>query len=1136
MTHDELRQEADTPNASEETLPTQGPSDADAPPATRRRTRRRTGSAAASTSEPASGTSLTATNNENSEDVEGSATQSSETLETAEEPVPKASSAKRTTRRRKKSAVEPSPPNAADVAAEGTSLAKAPPETKGTGNDGTTAEGASLAEVQTEEPSSAEQPVSKPRRTSRRKKGEEASTLTPLPAAPDSQESVSPLAEPPSETPPLEVTSQALPTQEALPTPESAADIEAPTAPIERPQKRSDAQKTAETKPTRRGAKKSLDEGKGVGLEGKGVGLEGKGVGLDAAPASATAYPRERARTTRRRTERAPALPETLPSAEEPPIDIAVGAHIVERDGMPVILINGWAYPPTLFFGNLSDEKCTAQVLREIRQAAQAGIHLHSTLIELPCPLSEASETLEIIDSRLRAILEADPEGFVMPRLVFYPAPGWRREYPLEMSTYADGTIGDPSITSQRFWQECERSLQTLIEHLRLQPWGERIFGYHLERGEWFQPADLGFDRSMANRDAFRDWLRERYQGSLIALRAAWFDGDVQFHTAEIPALPTKPDPTRAFFETRRERHLIDFMEFTSETTARRIVSLARTVKRATAYRALVSVCYGYTFEFTHGYSGHLALDRLLAERCIDLICGPPSYRDRKPGGAASFPAPVDSMWLHGKLWLSEDDTKTHLAVPNKTPDDFNPRLADARQTEQAQLRTIGRALVHRTAVGWMDLWGEGWLDDEAIWKRLNLFANIVSAPGIPRKDPEVVVLIDEKSLLHIQRGEGFFRRFTTEMRDVVQRCGVEYGLYLQSDITSPNFPTEGKLYIFLNPFRLTSEQRTAIREKLHSGKKTLVWLYAPGTCEAKPRASSGMEETAFDVVGIRLRMQPWSAEMGSRVVQTAHPITERLTDLEFGYRERLNPSFYVDDPDAIVLAEYIETGLPSMAVKQLGDWKSVFIGETVLPLELLRGLCRFAGAHLWVSEGEHIVEAGSGWIVLHATQDGRCVLRLPAPAALYDLAQCRLLSQETAEYTLPLRQGTTYLLLAASYHQMERIGLPHLDEPVQDAASPLLPEALPKTDLDPSVVAEALETLQAVLAPTREELGLEPEAPAANGSEEEPADTGEPLSAGRRRRRRRGGRGRGKQQNGSIERNNTNNNHPPKEDNAREP
>ncbi|CEK12528.1 hypothetical protein CWRG_00072 [Chthonomonas calidirosea] len=1111
MTHDELRQEADTPIVQEETLPTEGPSHVDAPPATRRRTRRRTGSVAASTSEPASETSLTATNNENSENIKGSTPQDTEKIETAEEPATKASSTKRRTRQRKKNTEAPAAASPADVTAEVAPVDEALSDVGATSSGATTAEVVRLPEAPQAEPSSTEQPkpASKPRRTSRRKQAEVVPESPPLSPSTDSQESVGPTGESPLETPSLEIVSQTPPPQEELPTAEEAST----TAPVALPSlspKQPEAPETVETKTTRRGTKRSVSKTTDTG----------------------TTYPRERSpRTTRRRPEPTPILPETTPATEFPPIDIAVGAHIVERDGMPVILINGWAYPPTIFFGNLSEERCEAKVLQEIRQAAKSGIHLHSTLIELPCPLSEASEILEIIDSRLRSILEADPEGFVMPRLVFYPAPGWRREYPLEMSTYADGTTGDPSITSQRFWQECERSLQTLIEHLRLQPWGERVFGYHLERGEWFQPADLGFDRSMANRDAFRDWLRERYQGSLIALRAAWFDGDVQFHTAEIPALPTKPDPMRAFFETRRERHLIDFMEFTSETTARRIISLARAVKRATAYRALVSVCYGYTFEFTHGYSGHLALDRLLAERCIDLICGPPSYRDRKPGGAASFPAPVDSMWLHGKLWLSEDDTKTHLALPNKTPDDFNPRLTDARQTEQAQLRTIGRALVHRTAVGWMDLWGEGWLDDEAIWKRLKLFASIVSAPGIPRKDPEVVVLIDEKSLLHIQRGEGFFRRFTIEMRDVVQRCGVEYGLYLQSDVTSPNFPTDGKLYIFLNPFRLTTEQRAAIREKLHSGKKTLVWLYAPGTCEAKPRASSGMEETAFDVVGLRLRLQPWSSEMGSRVVQTSHPITERLTDLEFGYRERLNPSFYVDDPDAIVLAEYIETGLPSVAVKQLGDWKSVFIGETVLPLELLRGICRFAGVHLWVSEGEHIVEAGSGWIVLHATQDGRCVLRLPAPTALYDLAQCRLLSQETAEYALHLRQGTTYLFLAASYHQMERIGLPHLDEPVQSTASPpLLPAELPKTDLDPSVVAEALETLQAVLAPTREELGLDPETPVANGTEEGPADTGEPLSAGRRRRRRRGGRGRGKQQNGTTERNNANNNHPSKD------
>src|SRR5581483_1281717 len=158
-----------------------------------------------------------------------------------------------------------------------------------------------------------------------------------------------------------------------------------------------------------------------------------------------------------------------------------------------------------------------------------------------------------------------------------------------------DGSTGDPSITSERFWQEAELSLVNLIDHLRSQEWGRRVFGYHLERGEWFQPADQGYDRSMANRDAFRDWLREKYDNSLVALRAAWYDGDVQFHTAEIPTIPAKPNQQRAFYETRRERSLIDFNEFTSESTARRLIALARTVKKATNNNALVSLCYGYT-------------------------------------------------------------------------------------------------------------------------------------------------------------------------------------------------------------------------------------------------------------------------------------------------------------------------------------------------------------------------------------------------------------------------------------------------------------------------------------------------------------------------------------------------------------
>ena len=742
----------------------------------------------------------------------------------------------------------------------------------------------------------------------------------------------------------------------------------------------------------------------------------------------------------------APAAPVAIPIVEEPvePIDLNVGAHLVPRNGVPQIHINGKPFAPVLFFGNMEGAKNAQRVLAETRRAANADVHLHSTLVELPCPLSEASYVLDEIDARLRALLDADPDGFVMPRLVFVPARGWKREYPTEISAYAEGATGDPSLTSARFWQECERSLEMLITHIQSQTYGERVWGYHLERGEWFQSMDGGYDRSTANRDAFRDWLREKYKHSLILLRAAWYEGDVQFHTAEIPAAPGKPNPQRAFYETRRERNIIDFNEFTSESTANRLAALARAVKKVSHNNALVSVCYGYTFEFGHGFSGHLALDRLLASPHVDLITGPPSYRDRKPTGAASFPAPIDSPALHGKLWLSEDDTKTYLAPAAQDPDDFNPRLADRFATEQAQARSMGRALATNTGVGWMDLWGEGWLDEDGLWERIGAFQarllrqqqNTNGASGAngasSTKTPDVIALIDEKSLLHIQKGEPFFRKLTNGLRDVLQRSGASVGLYLQSDVLAKDFPTDARLYLFLTPYRLTAEQRGAIKTKLQRDNKTLAWLYAPGACEERPTGGSGMEEVAAGVVGITLRPQAWNSEVGSRVLDASHPLTERLGTRDLGTRERLNPSFYVDDPGATVLAEYQGSGLPSLAVRNMGNWKSVFVGDPALPLELLRGICRYANVPLYASAGDDIITVGNGWVVVHGTRDGQRTLRLPTSQAIYDLQEQRIVAEDTREYRYFLRTGMTRAFCIGTRARFAALDLPNLNAPAR--------------------------------------------------------------------------------------------------------
>ncbi|MCS6776039.1 MAG: hypothetical protein RMJ43_04415 [Chloroherpetonaceae bacterium] len=885
-------------------------------------------------------------------------------------------------------------------------------------------------------------------------------------------------------------------------------------------------------------------------VELPGVPAERDGKGRETPEAPATGRRRrvrERARDRNRRVEAPDTVTSPPATEEEETTDRTVGAHLVTRQGIPEIHIHGVPYPPVLFFGNMEDEKSRSRVISQIRRAARHGVHLHSTLIELPCPITEDSAALDEIDRRLRAVLDADPEGYVMPRIIFVPARGWKREYPTDISTYADGTTGDPSVTSERFWLEAEHSLTTLIAHILRQEWGRRVFGYHLERGEWFQPADLGYDRSIANRDAFRDWLRERYHNNLVALRAAWYDGDVQFHTAEIPPLILKPDQNRAFYETRRERRYIDFNEFTSETTARRLIALARAVKKATQNQALVSVCYGYTFEFGHPFSGHLALNQLLSCNAINLICGPPSYRDRKAGGAASLPAPVDSPPIHGKLWMSEDDTKTYLAPARQPADDFNPRLGDRFLTEQAQLRAMGYALTHHIGIGFMDLWGEGWLDEDSLWERIGGFARryaqVLRHHERPRC-PDVIAMIDEKSLLHIQRGEPFFRRVTQGVRDVLQRAGVSYGVYLQSDLLSARFPTGARLYLFLTPYRLTVEQRQAIHEKLQRDGKTLVWLYAPGSCEERPGVGGVMEETATATVGITLRQQEWNSELGSRVLKPDHPLTAYMTQREYGIRERLNPSFFVDDPDAVAIAEYQGSGLTSLAVKTLGDWQSVFVGDPCLPLELLRGICRFAGVHVWTPQGDDVVSIGDGWVMLHATRDGHRVLQLPEPTALYDLGGQQFIADEAREHRFFMRAGTTRLFCVAPLERMLRWELPNLTLPgegrarivlngvqqtvEEDAlrAEPLSAVASPpeqEAPEHPQPTPDDLATLEAVLnmdISAYEGLELEPPeefdyldvptttpAPAALAGLLDRSDPTTP----RRRRRRRGGRGRGR-------------------------
>jgi len=798
-------------------------------------------------------------------------------------------------------------------------------------------------------------------------------------------------------------------------------------------------------------------------------------------------------------------------------------ARIAVRKGLPEIVVGEETLTPAMLFGNVTASGASRRVHSQGVKAAEKGVRLLSTLLELVCPMPPDDSVYETLDERMELLLSVGHDVYVIPRIVFVPAPMWREQYPMEMQAYERGRGEDPSIASDHFWDEAGRSLRLLIEHARRTSYGKRIVGFHLERGEWFQPADAGFDRSYANREGFRRWLRRKYDDNEVALRAAWYDGRAQFYTAEIPPVP-QPMQHTAFFDPRRERPWIDFMEYTSEMTAERIMSLARVVKEATENRALVSACYGYTWEFSHPWSGHLALRRLLDCADIDMLTGPISYTERRPEESGALPGPADSIALHGKLWMIEDDTKTHLAKPSSGIDTFNPRMENRSATQAVHMRTIGTALAHQLGIAWMDLWGEGWLDSDDIWKTLGWFSETASRQIKTRRrvSPQVVALLDEASLCHFNGGEGLMQRMLEADRDSLCRCGASVGVYLQSDVTHRDFPTDARLYLFLNPYRLPEDQREAIRDKLCGGGRTLAWFYTAGTLAER----SALEEPTPDVVGLNLRPQPWNSEIGTRIVEPGHAIVQNVPGNQLGTRMRLNPSYYVDDdsPGITVLGEYEQSGLPSLVARSYNGGTSVFCGEPILTPDLLRGLCRHAGVHLYTRQPEDYVQAGYGWLSMHVLRDGYRTLMLPEGTIACDVEDGVASPAGSKEYRRPVRARQTYLFYIGSPDAARRLGL-EMRKPPAPSPQPSMPPPPPLPFVE-TVEGEGYEpepggvitdgSVEVEGMAVGEEPSVEtPIAQDGEVAEMEDAETGEETalqtSAASKRRRRRGGRGRGR-------------------------
>lgn len=770
----------------------------------------------------------------------------------------------------------------------------------------------------------------------------------------------------------------------------------------------------------------------------------------EAVPAPEAPAPKEEERGGRRKTwrerraERTQRTPEPLkteeeavePEAEihpEPPappakkertrIPVPVEApQVVLHQGVPTLISDKKIIPPLfLYLGGPNPNQ--AQIDEEVRTAAECGVHSIAFPLKLEISPEGVEAALFMVKQRIESLITANPEARFVLQVCFTFAAGWDADHPDARWRAAGESQPRPSFCDDELWQKAEVSLTHFIKEFQASPLGPRLLGIHLDRHSWHYLDDEGYDDSQAARRKFGLWLRHRYGNDLVSLRASWFDGRVTFDDVFIPNYAKRHGSENDFVRLdRRARRWVDYNLFLSDSLVDRISSIAYAAKSAGEGRILVGVSYGYTFEWSHPASGHLSLGKLLRCAEIDYISGPSSYSTRQPGQTAAFPWPIDSFLLNGKLAVFEEDFRTPIGKSDD--DDRLPLMKTPQALEAAHWRGAGAALAHGGGLNWMDMRGQGWLNSRGIWERgSKVLAALNWRVSSPMKDPDVALMIDERSLAYLADPRAF-EELVQDVREALLRSGMSVGFYLLSDLAHrENFP-DARLFIFVNAWDIRPEVRSSIKARLQKEEKVLFWLYSAGLFEGGRESL----ERAREATGIALRPQPFNSKPGTNLVNLRDPLCRTLPNDMMAEGGTLEPSYFAIPEDATVLGEYIQTGLPSFVVRKFPSpntndepWTSVFLGEPVVTPGLFKALGQMAGCHIY-SLDDDVIHVSAPFLSLHCAGAGVRTINLPDKWTCYDLIQRVWMPVENNTLKFLGLDGSTYSFLIGHKADIEQL------------------------------------------------------------------------------------------------------------------
>ena len=579
------------------------------------------------------------------------------------------------------------------------------------------------------------------------------------------------------------------------------------------------------------------------------------------------------------------------------------------------------------------------------------------------------------VDKALIDTFANNPNARILIRYTL-EAPGWyRKAHKDEADLASSGQTSErPSMSSAKWQDDAEKALIRLVTHLENHPvYGHKIAAYLIgggRCGEWYWWASrFGWiDYNPKNVAQFRKWLKKYYNNDAAALQKAWGDNTVTFENAQIPSPVLRGASEDGFFRSvKKARPVADHLRYMSNVVSSTVSRFAKAARGALKSPKLLGFFNGYsTWHDDLSNQGFYDFKTVISDPNVDFVAAPMCYINRRARYAGDYMNGYQAtIALHGKLYYDEADMRTCYSLEKTAY-----KLPTMEETRHVHYRAWGNAMTQGVNLWWMLLSGNSTFHDPLI---MGDIANMMKhEPEIISKDrtktAEIAVLCDEESMHYINGFHKQFHAYNREARERLAHIGAPIDFYLMSDIANVKMP-DYKIYVFLNAFYITPEQRKIIHEKLARNKAVAVWCYGAGYLSPAGNSVKTMEQLTgfkFDKVG---RMNKQILTLKDR----KHPF---MRDTGIADEEHFfAPGFSVKpEKGTAIIGSFGKHNV--LAAKETEFGTSVYTLMPPTP-ELLRSICREKNVHLY-NEANDVIRANRSVVMIHASKGGKKVLNLP--------------------------------------------------------------------------------------------------------------------------------------------------------------